>query len=314
MNRREALKMGAGLGAATSGSAFAAKPRQPGFLYCLNTATLRGRNLTIVEEIEIASKAGYDAVEPWMDELDRYAASGGSLPELGRRFRDAGLTVESAIGFPEWLVDDDARRARGLAEAKRSMELLREIGGKRLAAPPAGATDRAGLPLERIAERYLALLEIGDQAGITPELEIWGFSKSVSRLGEAVGAALETGHSKACVLPDVFHLYKGGSDFGGFRLLNREAFRVLHMNDYPASPPRAEITDAQRVYPGDGVAPLTQLLALLREIGFDGALSLELFNPLYGKQDALAVAKTGLRKLREAVAKATEEKAVKKTS
>jgi sugar phosphate isomerase/epimerase len=73
------------------------------------------------------------------------------------------------------------------------------------------------------------------------------------------------------------------------------------MNDYPAQPPRAEITDAHRVYPGDGVAPLRELLRDLRRIGFRGALSLELFNREYWTQDALAVARTGLEKMRAVV-------------
>ena len=53
------------------------------------------------------------------------------------------------------------------------------------------------------------------------------------------------------------------------------------LNDYPAEPPRERITDAFRVYPGDGIAPLTEMLRHLRAIGFRGFLSLELFNDRY---------------------------------
>ena len=78
----------------------------------------------------------------------------------------------------------------------------------------------------------------------------------------------------------------------------------FHMNDYPATPPREAITDAQRVYPGDGVAPLAPMLRDLFATGFDGTLSLELFNRTYWEQDALSVARTGLEKMKQAVAKA----------
>ena len=81
---------------------------------------------------------------------------------------------------------------------------------------------------------------------------------------------------------------------------------VFHVNDYPASPSRANIRDADRVYPGDGVAPLDEILQTLTQIGFQGALSLELFNPNYWKQDAAVVARTGLLKMKAAVARATE--------
>ena len=166
-----------------------------------------------MEEIAIAAKAGYQAMEPWIDELERYASSGGSLEDLGKRFRDAGISVESAIGFFDWIVDDPDRRRKGLEAARRSMELVRRIGGKRLAAPPAGATDQRITDLSKIAERYRALLELGDQIGVVPQVEVWGFSRTLGRLGEAACVAIEAGHPKACILPDVYHLYRGGSEF-----------------------------------------------------------------------------------------------------
>ena len=52
--------------------------------------------------------------------------------------------MPSAIGFFEWIVDDDDRRKKGLEEARRSLDLVQQVGGKRLAAPPVGATNEAG--------------------------------------------------------------------------------------------------------------------------------------------------------------------------
>jgi sugar phosphate isomerase/epimerase len=201
-------------------------------------------------------------------------------------------------------VDDDARRGQGLEEAKRNMDVVAQIGGKRLAAPPAGATDVADLNLNRASERYRALLELGDQMGVVPQIEVWGFSKAITRLSDAVSVAMQSDHPNACVLADVYHLYKGGSSFHGLKLVNGGAMHVLHMNDYPADPPREQITDAHRVYPGDGVAPLQSILQTLRDIGYRGVLSLEVFNREYWKQDALMVARTGLEKMRTTVERA----------
>jgi sugar phosphate isomerase/epimerase len=272
------------------------------FRYCLNTATLMGQKLSIVEEVEIVSRAGYQAIEPWVRELDSYVRGGGSLKDLGKRLTDRGLTVESAIDFFDWLVDDEVQRKKGLENARRGMDMVKQIGGKRIAAPPAGATDRAGIPLLTAADRYRTLLDLGSHAGVVPQVEIWGFSKTLNRLGEAALVAVESGHKDACILADVYHLYKGGSGFTGVNLLNGSALHVLHMNDYPADPPRATITDAQRIYPGEGVAPLKTLLRDLRRIGFRGVLSLELFNREYWKRDALVVARTGLEKMKAVVA------------
>jgi len=312
LSRREALA-GAGLlaGAAVLGerpglaaepAGALAQPLAPSFRYCLNTATLRGYKLGIVKEVEVAAKAGYEAIEPWIEALKAYVQSGGALKDLGQQIRDAGLTVEDAIGFPEWLVDDEARRAKGLEEAKREMEMVAQIGGRRLAAPPVGATGLPKLSLEQAAERYLALLEAGAQIGVAPQVELWGFSKNLGRLSECVAVAMETGHQNACVLADVFHLYKGGSVLGGIRLLGPETIQVLHMNDYPNDPPREKIDDSYRVYPGDGVAPLAELLQTLRRTGGQKVLSLELFNRKYWLEEALVVAKTGLAKMKAVAA------------
>jgi sugar phosphate isomerase/epimerase len=296
----------AAVGTIAPGSTTSQPPGASGdepFGYCLNTSTIRGQNLSIVAEAEIAAKAGYRGIEPWVRELDEYVKNGGSLNDLGRQLRALGLSVESVIGFFEWAVDDESRRKKGLDEAKRNMELLREIGGSRLAAPPVGLTDRADFDPKRLAERYRVLLELGDTFGVVPQAEVWGFSKTLGTLAEAAHVAIAADNPKACILADVYHLYKGGSGFGGLRLLSGDSIHVFHMNDYPADPPRSTITDADRVYPGDGIAPLATLFRDLRAIGFRGMLSIELFNRAYWKEDASTVAETALRKLRAVVKK-----------
>ena len=293
--------LGAGLAVAAAPPARAAdRPAGEPFGYCLNTSTIMGQKLPIVEVVDIAARAGYQGIEPWLGELERHVQGGGSLADLGKRIRDRGLSVESAIGFPEWLVDDEGRRKKGLDQARREMEMVRAIGGTRIAAPAAGATDRADIDPRRIAERYRALLGIGDAIGVVPEVEVWGFSKTLGTLAEAAFVAIAADHPKACVLPDVFHLHKGGSGFRGIRLLNPAAIGIFHVNDYPDTP-LDKVTDADRVYPGDGVAPFKELLGDLRDIGYRGMLSLEVFNRDYWKQDPLTVARTGLEKLRAVV-------------
>jgi sugar phosphate isomerase/epimerase len=276
----------------------------PRVKYSLNMSTIRGQKLSVPDQVDVAAKAGYDAIEPWVNELRQYQQGGGSIDDLRKRIADLGLKVPSAIGFAEWIVNDDAKRAAGMEQAKKDMDLVRSIGGTHIAAPPAGATKDKDIDLLKAAERFRALIELGDKIGVLPQLEVWGFSTTLSRLGETMLVATESRHPKACVLLDVYHLYKGGSEFSGLRLLSGAAMNCFHMNDYPATPPRETIADAHRVYPGDGVAPLTTMLRDLFATGFSGNLSLELFNRGYWEQDPLTVARTGLEKMKEAVAKA----------
>jgi len=274
--------------------------------FALNTSTVRGQKLSVPEQVKLVGDAGYDGIEPWIRDLNQYVEEGGSLDDLRKQIEDAGLTVESAIGFAKWIVDDPAERAAGLEEARRDMDLLVKIGGKRMAAPPIGAQNAAGPPLDVIAERYRTLLDLGQEIGIAPQLELWGFSKTLSRLGELAYVATAAEHPLACVLPDFYHIYKGGSRFEGLGMIEASRMLVFHMNDYPAAPPRETISDADRVFPGDGVCPLPEIIAMLLGNGFNGVFSLELFNPEYWQRDALQVAKEGLAKSKAVVRHASE--------
>ncbi|MBX3441896.1 MAG: sugar phosphate isomerase/epimerase [Planctomyces sp.] len=316
MSRREYLQIAGVFGAAAllgttmsttlSGQDATPKPDAARFRLCLNTSTIRGQELPLEQEIEIASNAGFTGIEPWISEIENAVGRGISLAELRTRINDAGLTVEGAIGFARWIVNDDIERQRGLDEMKKDMDLVRELGGTRIAAPPAGMQDEGSSPLDLLeaADRYRAILELGDETGVTPMIEVWGFSKNVARLGEAALIAIESQHPKACILTDVYHLHKGGSDARSLKLLSGPALPVMHFNDYPGEKTRTELNDSDRVYPGDGIAPLTEILHILRDIGFDGALSLELFNKSYWKDDASTVAKTGIAKMKQAIAAA----------
>lgn len=312
-SRREMIaRTGACLGAAaaTASSSVAvsgepgAKPASEPFGYCLNMATIMGHRLSVVEEVEVAAKAGWQGVELWIRNIRRHVEEGGSLKDLGKRIGDLGLTVVNAIGFTAWAIDDDAKRAEGFEQFKEEMELVVRIGGGHIAASPAGINRTSGIDLEKVAERYRALLELGHETGVIPQLEIWGSAQALGTVGEAALVACQANHPDACLLLDAYHMYRGGSGFECLRLLSGAGMHEFHINDYPEDPPREEMNDSHRVYPGDGVCPLPAVLRTMYDTGFRGMLSLEVFNRDYWQQDALVVAKTGLEKTREVVRKA----------
>ena len=266
--------------------------------FALNTGTLLGYNLSIEEEIAITAQAGYNSIEIWLVRLEKYLNEGKSLSDLKKRLDDSGLTIENAIGFASWIVDDDAARTRGLEQMKRDMGRLAQIGCHRIAAPASGATGKRIDDLEACGERYRAILELGDREGVTPLLELWGGSATMQKLADVVAIAMLAAHPKAGLLLDAYHLYKGGNDYVSLGQLNGRAMPVFHLNDYPAEPPRATIADKDRVFPGVGVCPFNVLLPTLDAIGFDGVLSLELFNQDYIRDmTPLELAKTGLRQM-----------------
>jgi sugar phosphate isomerase/epimerase len=296
--------LGAAVSSSTPGEAQAPRPartrpvNEP-FGYCLNTSTIRGNNLDIVAVVNAASKAGFQAIEPWIMELDRYTSSGGTLKDLGKRIADAGLTVEDAIAFNSFLDDDDARRAASMEKLKVDMDKVAQIGGKRIAAPP--GNNRAAVSLDNVAKYYREALEMGEKMSVQPLLELWGTHPVLGPLSHGIYATVATGRADASLLLDVFHLYKSGTPFTSLRQINGASLHVIHLNDYPQAADSSTLNDGNRIYPGDGVAPLGQILRNLRDNGFRGHLSLELFNREYWAKSADENLKTAMEKIRASV-------------
>ncbi len=304
MNRREALKaVGLATGmAAAPGLAFSAEKKAAGkFRFCLNTSTISGQKPGLKGYVEIAAKAGYDGVELWVGEVKDFKKQGNSLSSLKKLLDDSHMVVEDAIGFAPWMVDDDEQRKAGFVQMREEMDLMAELGCKRIAAPSSGVKPDVQLDLLKVGQRYKQLLDLGRQTGVMPQLEFWGASPVFYSMGQALMAAAAAHDPDVHILPDVYHLFRGDSGFDSLKMVNGKIIDVIHFNDYPASIPRENQKDKDRLYPGDGVAPLKQVLTDLSNMGGTKVLSLELFNLDYWKNDALTVAKTGLDKMKQVV-------------
>lgn len=271
------------------------------FSFCLNTSTIMGQKPGLKGYLEIASRAGYDGVELWIRDLQEYIAEGNSVASLKKLITDSGLRFENAIGFAPWMVDDDAKRKGGFEQMEREMALLASLGCKRVAAPAFGVD--APLDLLQAGERYRQLLYLGRKTGVMPQLEFWGAFPFFHHLGQALMVAAAANDPDARILPDVYHLFRGNSGYEGLKMLSGELIEVFHMNDFVNEIPREKQEDKDRVYPGDGAAPMHQILKDLKSMGGEKVLSLELFNQDYWKMDPLTVAKTGLEKMKTLVSK-----------
>lgn len=301
--RRDILKsIGLGTGAVMLSSAMSAtspKKAKSEFRFCLNTSTIMGQKPGLKGYLDIAARAGYDGVELWIRDLEEYIAQGNSAASLKKLISDAGLTFENAIGFAPWMVDDDSKRKSGMEQMEKEMNLLASLGCRRVAAPAAGVT--APLDLFKAGERYKALLDLGRKTGVMPQLEFWGAFPFFHHLGQVLMVAAVADDKDARILPDVYHLFRGGSGYEGLKMLNGNLVEVFHMNDFVADIPKEKQEDKDRVYPGDGAAPMKQILTDLKNMSGPKVLSLELFNQNYWKEDAFQVAKTGLEKMKSLV-------------
>lgn len=307
LNRRQVLKtIGLAAGAAalggTASAAIKVEKNDHDFLYSLNMSTIRGHNLGFVKELEVAAKAGYTSVEIWMDTLQTYLKNGGTPAEAKKIIDGLGITVQNAIGFAQWIVDDEATRKQALTQLQGEMELLAKIDCKRIAAPPAGATKGEVMNLDIITERYLTILKMGKEAGVIPQLEMWGGSVNLKHISQVMYVAIQCGDADARVLLDVFHVYKGQSAVESLQFVGKPALEIFHVNDYPSGISPEQISEPDRVYVGDGVAPIKRILQMVKKPENPLIISCEVFNKSYYAQDALLVAKTALKKMKAVTA------------
>jgi sugar phosphate isomerase/epimerase len=268
------------------------------FKTALNTSTLFPFRLDVTQQLRIAAEAGFEGIELWMKDIAAYLQAGGTIDALKRSIADAGLTLANAITFFRWADADPQTREQGFAQAEREMRILAELGCRAVAAPPYG--DVAGLSLEDIAGHYARLAALAGKIGIETYLEFWGRAPKLAKVSEALFIAVESGVSNAKLLLDPFHMYTGGSAVESLAYLHGANIGIVHVNDYPATPAREQITDRDRVFPGAGIAPTHELARLLDQVGYRGYLSLELFSESYGEQPAIEVAKHGLNAIKTA--------------
>lgn len=304
LNRRDLLRL-SGVAAAAAllpgtAKATVAFPKGP-FRFCLNTSTIRGQNPGLLNSIEIAAKAGYDGMELWINDIKDYLKQGNSIQSLAKFISSKGIVVENLISFTGWMVDDDDKRKVALAELEEEMKLMAALGCRRIAAPPAGVDKDKPIDFQKAGTRYREILALGRKYKVMPQLEFWGASGTLYNFSQALAIAAAANDRDARILPDIYHLFRGGSGFDGLQLVNGKVIEIIHINDYPASKPVNEQTDSDRVYPGDGAAPVKQVLHDLKAMGGTKVLSLELFNKTYWAQDAMLVASTGLQKMKSLV-------------
>ncbi len=267
---------------------------------CLDTATIRPASLK--DKVKIAAKAGYDAIEPWDGELQKFEAEGGNLKDLGKEIKDLGLFVPSVIGLWNALPPTKELFESSLKDTRNRMRMGADIGAEHI--QTIANTAGENYNQKWVAARYRDVLEIGiNEYKILPALVFVKY-QPIKTMGQAMGLIMDANHPSAMMIPDTYHMYISEGGFEALKLINGRSIAIFQFSDAPASPAVSELGDSHRVYPGDGILPLPQILRDLKASGFRKCISLELYNPEYWKQDLQKVAETGLAKTLEVIKKA----------
>ena len=256
--------------------------------FCLNTSTIKPQPL--MEKIRLVEEAGFAGIELWLNDVLEHVARGGEVSDLEKAIADHGLIVPSVIAMRQWGDFEGWEHQLVLDEARRRFALGARLGAPFIVAtPPLELTQQDHLP-----ERYRDLLQIGREEGIRPTFEYISFFKSVNNLADAWRIVQETDDEDATLILDAFHTWNSTSDLELLRAIPVERISHYHIDDaHPNKAPTTQ-TDPDRVMLGEGQIDLAGELAVLRDIGYDKTMSLELFNQDLWEQNPLKVISIGL--------------------
>lgn len=243
------------------------------------------------------------AVEIWLTKIEEYVA-GRSVADARREFADRGLAV-AAASFQGGLLDSQgAARKEAWDLFRRRLDLCRELGAAAViiacdvSSPLRPETiDRVGVSLAEAARECQA-------RGVRGALEFQARSALGNNLETAAALVGQIGSSSLGLCLDAFHFQAGPSKLDDLKFVTKANLFHVQFCDL-ADVPRELASDADRILPGDGDIPLAAIVDRLQAIGYEGFVSLELFNPRLWNTPARQYGEIGLTALRRVLGQAS---------
>lgn len=254
----------------------------------LNGATIMKADLET--DIEVARRAGFPLLEIWGGKLRQYLQK-HSTAELADRLKEAGVkplsinSVERAtFAGKDWEKVERTCREFASIAGEIGCEYVVVVPGKR----PPGVTD------SEVKEESVAVLEaFADIAGmheVKISFEFLGFPWcSVRTVEQAWEIVSEVDRPEVGLVIDTFHFHIGGSSLAALRLIEPAKLFILHISDCEDRPV-AQLQDAHRLLPGEGILPVKRIVNELKAIGYDRVASIEIFRPEYWERDPFELA------------------------
>ena len=251
---------------------------------CINGATTMP--YTLEQDLEAAAKAGFDAVEIWSRKLDAYLETHDAA-ELKALLKSHGLRVASLCPYGLVGFSDNREQFRAI---ERASEVAEEIDCPVLLVcadePPEGMIRDEAYDTMAAAARDYAVRAAAH--GVKIAIEPLGRHPFIPGPREALEVIDRAGHENLGLMMDFFHYYKSGVPLEDIRAIPDGLLLIVHVDDCEDLPP-ADLTDQHRVYMGEGVLPLKDMMGLLREKGYSGALSVEIFREEYWEKDPVEI-------------------------
>jgi len=233
------------------------------------------------EDVTATCNAGIPGLELKSWKLDDYLAS-HALSELKAILADSGLKFPSLGPYTMISSGSSQEKSTVLDKMKQHAEIAAEIGVPGLIASfdeprtPSEKTDNRDLGhFIEIADPYAEAL---DASGLKLGLESLGGQEIFRGPREALKIIHGSRMSNIRVVYDTFHFYRNGVSVEELSELPQESIFIVHVSDCKDLPLK-DLVDTDRVYPGQGVMPLTDLIKPAIEKGYQGFISVEVPRP-----------------------------------
>ncbi len=272
---------------------------------CFNEATVMGLG-SLRTDIADSAKAGFRHMEVRKEKLLAFLREGYTLENLKELLQENHIQP-MCINALAGISFTDRQNRQNMKEV---CEFLCYCGSQ-IGCRDLEVIASFGVPTEDVAEinentaaSLKSLSKIARAYGMRLALEYMGVPKnSVKTFRQGLDIIRMVGEDNVGLLPDTWHHYAGGSAPEDILLAKPEEIFVVHISDCPECEPFT-VQRNQCLYPGDGAAPVTEILQNLKKIGYDGAVSIEIFGPEIQAMAPEEGVPAAYRKAKEAMEKA----------
>ncbi|KFG72628.1 bifunctional sugar phosphate isomerase/epimerase/4-hydroxyphenylpyruvate dioxygenase family protein [Streptomyces mutabilis] len=266
------------------------------------TVSLSG---SLTEKLTAASRAGFDGVEIFENDL---LASPLTPEEIRARCADLGLTIDLYQPVRDIEALPEAEFTRALRRARHKFELMRRLGADTVlvcsSVSPHALDDDA-----LAAEQLSRLAGLAEDHGVRVAYEAIAWGRHISTYDHAWRVVESADHPALGTCLDSFHILSRGSDPEGIEDIPGEKIFFLQLADAPLlAMDVLQWSRHYRCFPGQGGFDVAGLVRHVLRAGYDGPLSLEVFNDVFRQSEAgpTAVdARRSLLTLQETVGLAT---------
>lgn len=260
---------------------------------CISEAVTLSRSFA--EDVQSYADGGCRAMEVWLTKLENHLEK-HSIADTRKLLEDREMTLAAASYQGGLLLSQGEQRKVHYDHFKRRLDLCQTFGISTLliAADFTDKVDASGL--QRAVVSLTQAAQWAAAFDVRLALEFRGLASFCSSLDTALALIAQCGEPNVGVNLDVFHYYTGPSKFEDLALLSRDNLAFVQLSDV-LGVPRELAGDGDRILPGEGDFRLQPIVEQLRAIGYDGWVSLELFNPTLWQLKPAQVAELGLASL-----------------